>query len=125
MPGFFLAWAKRTDIAVPPELTAAVEKRGVQVADWKSNYDDALATLNSQKESYEKQVAGWREAFDKAKAALNENHTEWMAIAADKNQQIAELEARIASLEQLPPELLKYLPKSRYARESAIACSSW
>lgn len=104
LPGFFLAWAKRTDIAVPPELTAAVEKRGVQVADWKSNYDDALATLNSQKESYEKQVAGWREAFDKAKAALNENHTEWMAIAADKNQQIAELEARIASLEQLPPE---------------------
>ena len=33
LPGIFLAWAKRTDIAVPSELTEAVQKRGVQVAE--------------------------------------------------------------------------------------------
>lgn len=39
LPGIFLAWAQRTDIAVPPELIAAVKSRGVQVADWKTLYE--------------------------------------------------------------------------------------
>jgi hypothetical protein len=42
LPGIFLAWAKRTDIPVPPELTEAVQKRGVQIADWKSLHDEAV-----------------------------------------------------------------------------------
>ena len=40
LPGFFLAWAKRTDLAVPSELEAAVTARGIQIADWKSQHDD-------------------------------------------------------------------------------------
>jgi hypothetical protein len=50
LPGIFLAWAKRTEIDVPPELVHAVEARGVVVADWKEIYEtvkrdrDALAT---------------------------------------------------------------------------------
>ncbi len=43
LPGIFLAWAERADIAVPPELVAAVKARGVQVADWKTLYDQLLA----------------------------------------------------------------------------------
>ena len=39
-PGFFLAWAKRTDLAVPSELVAAVTARGIQIADWKTHYDE-------------------------------------------------------------------------------------
>lgn len=38
-PGIFLAWAKRTEIDVPPELLELVEKRGIVVADWKDAYD--------------------------------------------------------------------------------------
>jgi hypothetical protein len=40
LPGFYIAWAKRNKIDFPPELEAAVVARGVQVADWKSSYDD-------------------------------------------------------------------------------------
>jgi hypothetical protein len=39
LPGIFLAWAKRSDIEVPPELLEQVEKRGIVVADWKDAYD--------------------------------------------------------------------------------------
>ena len=35
-PGFFLAWAKRTDLAVPSELEAAITARGIQIAEWKT-----------------------------------------------------------------------------------------
>ncbi len=43
LPGFFLAWAKRTDIAYPAELEAQLVARGQQVADWKSVYDELKA----------------------------------------------------------------------------------
>ena len=36
-PGFFLAWAKRTDLAVPSELEAAITARGIQIAEWKTH----------------------------------------------------------------------------------------
>src|SRR3569833_723896 len=39
LPGIFLAWAKRNDFDVPPELLRQVEARGVVVADWKDLYD--------------------------------------------------------------------------------------
>jgi hypothetical protein len=40
LPGFFLAWAKRNDIAVADGLETLVKQRGGQVADWKTLYDD-------------------------------------------------------------------------------------
>jgi hypothetical protein len=36
-PGSFLAWAKRTDLAVPSELEAAITARGIQIAEWKTH----------------------------------------------------------------------------------------
>ena len=39
LPGIFLAWARRNDIGVPPELVKQVEARGVVIADWKDAYD--------------------------------------------------------------------------------------
>jgi len=44
--------------------------------------------------------------FDIRRNGFNENHSKWMAIAAEKNPEIAELEARIESLEQLPSQPL-------------------
>jgi hypothetical protein len=39
-PGFYIAWAKRNEISFPADLEAAVAARGVQIADWKTYYDD-------------------------------------------------------------------------------------
>lgn len=39
LPSFFLAWARRSEIEVSPELLEEVEKRGIVVADWKDAYD--------------------------------------------------------------------------------------
>jgi hypothetical protein len=100
LPGFFLAWAKRTDIAVPPELTELVEKRGVQVADWKSLYDEAVAARKRQGEAHETQIADWMRLNDKLAAQMKQEHSEWLRIADEKKALIAVLQARIAELEQ-------------------------
>lgn len=39
LPSFFLAWARRSEIEVSPELLEEIEKRGIVVADWKDAYD--------------------------------------------------------------------------------------
>ena len=39
-PGVFLAWAARSDIAVPPDLIRQVETRGIVIADWKTVHDN-------------------------------------------------------------------------------------
>lgn len=45
--GIFLAWAARMGISVPPELTEAVRALGVQIADWKSLYEEAKALADT------------------------------------------------------------------------------
>jgi hypothetical protein len=99
LPGIFLAWAKRTDIAVPPELTEAVQKRGVQVADWKSLHEQAISALKTAQEEYQRQISEWRKQYDQAKAACDAEHAAWLKVADEKNQTIAALQDRIASLE--------------------------
>jgi hypothetical protein len=39
LPGIFLAWARRMEIEVPPELVVQVEARGIVIADWKDMFD--------------------------------------------------------------------------------------
>lgn len=39
LPSIFLAWARRMEIEVPPELVAQIEARGIVIADWKDLYD--------------------------------------------------------------------------------------
>jgi hypothetical protein len=79
LPGIFLAWAKRNDLAIPPELETAVTARGVQIADWKTLYDDL-------------------------KAKFDAHHEEWMKVSDEKDQlaeslrqQVQDLETRLAS----------------------------
>jgi hypothetical protein len=44
-PGTFIAWAKRYDIAVPPELEAAAAKYGHFIGDWKTLFDKTKKQL--------------------------------------------------------------------------------
>ena len=66
LPGLFLAWAKRTDLAVPSELEAAVTARGIQIADWKTHYDDL-------------------------KKKFDECQTQWLASSKEQSEQIDRL----------------------------------
>jgi hypothetical protein len=79
LPGFYLAWAKRNEIAFPPDLEAAVVARGVQIADWKSSYDDL-------KEKYDETVGlvDW----------LNKRLLSHQEIQTELKAQIAELKAK-------------------------------
>jgi hypothetical protein len=104
LPGIFLAWAKRTRIAVPPELTDAVQKRGTQVADWKSLYDEAVETRKREVAAAETLAANWRGLYDETMAQLQREHSQWLEIANAKDAKFVALEASIASLEQLEPK---------------------
>jgi hypothetical protein len=69
LPGIFVAWAKRNDLAFPPELEAALAARGVQVADWKSLYDDSQRLLEASHEALGKkqdQATSLQETLSKA-----------------------------------------------------------
>lgn len=79
LPGIFLAWAKRNDIAVPPELESAVVARGVQIRDWKTLYDDL-------------------------KVSFEANHKRWKDVCTQKNEliqglrdEVQDLQTRLAS----------------------------
>jgi hypothetical protein len=101
LPGIFLAWAKRTDIAVPPELIEAVQKRGVQVADWKNLYDEAVEARKRDAEAAETQIANWMRLHNELSAQIKNERSEWLGITNEKDMQLATTEARIASMEQL------------------------
>jgi hypothetical protein len=103
LPGIFLAWAKRTDISVPPELTEAVEKRGVQVADWKSLHDKVVEAGKRDAEAAEKQIADWKRLLDESIAQLGEQRADWLEIVNQKKVKIAALEAEIAAFQSRQP----------------------
>jgi hypothetical protein len=103
LPGIFLAWAKRTDISVPPELTEAVEKRGVQVADWKSLHDKAVEAGKRDAEAAEKQTTELKRLLDESIAQLGKQHADWLEVVNNSKLRIAALEAEIAALQSRHP----------------------
>lgn len=103
LPGIFLAWAKRTDISVPSALTEAIEKRGVQVADWKTLHDKAVEAGKRDAEAAEKQIADWKRLLDESTAQLGEQRADWLEIVNQKKVKIAALEAEIAALQSRQP----------------------
>ena len=55
-PQTFLFWAQRMEIPVDPDLVAAIEARGIQIADWKT-FDDLKALNEQQTATHEKALA--------------------------------------------------------------------
>ena len=86
LPGIFLAWAKRTDIAVPADLVETVQQRGVQVSDWKTLYDEAMALRKRESEAAESQIADWKRLHDKVMAQLDKEHSKWLEVARVKRR---------------------------------------
>ena len=93
LPGPFLAWAKRTDLAVPSELEAAVTARGIQIADWKTYYDDL------------------KKKFDGC-------HTQWLASSKEQSEQIDRLRSRN---DELQTQLAAAAPAPHDRPEKSLA----
>lgn len=45
VPGIFIGWVRRNEIAFPQALEDAVRARGNHIVDWKRNYDELSAIL--------------------------------------------------------------------------------
>jgi hypothetical protein len=86
MPGFFLAWAKRTDFPVDERLEAAVAARGVQVADWKTLYNELKA-------KHLDEYGKWLELRNKQEETIR-----------TLREQVEGLQARVANPVQSTPE---------------------
>ena len=100
LPGLFLAWARRTDLSIPPELEAAVAAHGIQVADWKSLFDNLKA-------STEEQYARLQSLCDKQELKIQQ-----------LLDQIKELETQFATAREQAPSLEK--PLSTRERDSLL-----
>jgi hypothetical protein len=96
LPGLFLAWARRTDLSIPPELEAAVAGRGIQVADWKSLFDNLKASYAQRQSLCDKQELKIQQLLD----------------------QIKELETQFAIAREQAPSLEK--PLSTRERDSLL-----
>jgi hypothetical protein len=90
-PGIFLAWAERTDLAIPATLKAAVVARGVQVADWKTLFDNLTVSSDENHEN-------WKTRYGTLSSTLDEHHEKWMALTSEKSQLIEMLKAEIGEL---------------------------
>jgi hypothetical protein len=64
-PESFLAWAKRKEINIPPELVRLVDVRSSSVMDWKDHYEKLL----QKHETLEKQYKQLYERHEQLKAA--------------------------------------------------------
>ncbi len=82
-PGVFLAWAKRTGIAIPPALEAAVTTHGVVIGDWQSLYEQA----NERTES-------WKAFAEKLPGEANQRIAD---LTAERDRLAQELEASRAA----------------------------
>jgi hypothetical protein len=111
LPGFFLAWAKRTDISVPEQLTTAIEARGVQVADWKTVYDEA-------KVKWEENYAALERLYEQSRKGAQDNHAKWLELSQRKDELIQSLKERVATLNARAVEAPPVVPeKSLGTRE--------
>lgn len=73
VPTFFLAWAERTDFPMPAVLIEAVQRRGGQIADWKTEYDALLELVKGLAEDMSRKDADLDGLAEAARAMYHEN----------------------------------------------------
>lgn len=122
-PGAFSAWAYRFKLSVPDALTKAVDELGIEIADWKTRYDEAVALVTALREErqqkHDRHMAAMKDhsdSIEKYRRHMEEiatGHQRMMAgkddliaskdrLIADHEETIAALTARVAELEALP-----------------------
>jgi len=102
--GHFPSLGQKNPHRRSPGIDGCRPKRGTQVADWKSLYDEAVETRKREVAAAETLAANWRGLYDETMAQLQREHSQWLEIANAKDAKFVALEASIASLEQLEPK---------------------
>lgn len=99
LPPIFLKWAEDNEIAVPAELAENVAKLKGKLVDWKKHYEDANASREQLRSSYEQfqemyaqHIADWKGVVKKKSDLIEAAHL-----------RIAELEGELATVNSAPP----------------------
>jgi hypothetical protein len=101
-------------------LTEAVQKRGVQVADWKSLHVEAVEAGKRDAEAAEKQITEWKRLFNESMAQLGKQRTDWLEVVDAKNVKIAALETEIEASRSQQPALKAEQGVSARERDSLL-----
>ena len=116
LPTIFLRWAADNEIAVPPDLSAKVERLKGKLVDWKRQYEELQAAFDqlntgydSFREMYEKHIADWKAVAERKSDLIQAAHL-----------RIAELEGELAAINGPPqaPEPVK--PQSLIERQNML-----
>ena len=116
LPGIFVAWVKRNDLAFPIDLEAALAARGGQVADWKSLYDGLERQLEASRKSemdlQEAMGSALRE-IDELKSGADRVMSENEKLAGALSEVIEERNVAKARAAELQSKLDAGLPVER------------
>jgi hypothetical protein len=89
-PGFFIAWARRMDIAFPDKLEEQVKVRGGNIMDWKTAYDTALEEHDKYVKTAQAQM---QQSLAQTEAAVNQ--------VVVLRQECSTLQAKLAEAESV------------------------
>jgi hypothetical protein len=118
LPSTFLAWAKRTKFEMPVELEAAVTALGIQVADWKSYYEQQVLIAKTLQEELSAAQTARGEDLKKFLETLREHGVERDALVQGYAEMLqvqkrhnAELQTRLDEIAGTKPtKIAKDLP---------------
>jgi hypothetical protein len=99
LPPIFLKWAEDNEIAIPPDLSAKVERLKGKLVDWKKQCEELQAAFDrlntsydSLREMYDKHIADWKGVVEKKSDLIEAGRL-----------RIAELEGELAAINGAPP----------------------
>ncbi|MBW6422021.1 hypothetical protein KX729_11255 [Rhizobium sp. XQZ8] len=102
IPNVAVAWARRMRIEIPDQLAAEIDALGIQVADWKSLFDQ-------QQEAFSKLSASLAEEREKYLLAMNERSKFQEEYSAQANSTITGYQTLVESLKAKNKELSEAL----------------
>lgn len=104
IPSVAVAWARRMRLEIPDQLAAEIDALGIQVADWKSLFDQ-------QQEAFPKLSASLAEEREKYLRAMKENSKFQEEYSAKANGTIAGYQTLVESLKAKNKELSEALDR--------------
>lgn len=99
LPTIFLAWARRMQLPVVPELTTAVEALGLQIADWKSLHDDLKKLHDDLKERHDALTVRYGDFITKSEEEFIKLHDTNKEFRRLNDREIAQLKESLASVQ--------------------------
>lgn len=104
IPNVAVAWARRMRLEIPDQLAAEIDALGIQVADWKSLFDQ-------QQEAFSKLSASLAEEREKYLRAMKENSKFQEEYSAKANGTIAGYQTLVESLKAKNKEISEALDR--------------